>query len=149
MVPRDKPGGLKRWWMTFSASAFGSQPAAKRQQNRLPRTVGCALCFHKPEICGNRAAPEQAFSGTQNDRKNPQAKLIHQIVRKQPLNKLAADMDLQEQTILFLEACYFGCNVASDGRGIVPIQCLQFRRGDDFGKLCIGWLSVAWAANTS
>jgi hypothetical protein len=112
-------------------------------------TVGCALCFHKPEICGNRAAPEQAFSGTQNDRKNPQAKLIHQIVRKQPLNKLAADMDLQEQTILFLEACYFGCNVASDGRGIVPIQCLQFRRGDDFGKLCIGWLSVAWAANTS
>jgi hypothetical protein len=80
---------------------------------------------------------------------NPQAKLIHQIVRKQRLNKLAAAMDLQEQTILFLEACYFGCNVASDGRGIVPIQCLQFRRGDDFGKLCIGWLSVAWAANTS
>jgi hypothetical protein len=67
---------------------------------------------------------------------NPQAKLIHQIVRKQRLNKLAAAMDLQEQTILFLEACYYlGCNVASDGHGIVPIQCLQFRRGDDFGEI--------------
>ena len=45
-------------------------------------------------------------------------------------------MDLQEQTILFLEACYYlGCNVASDGHGIVPIQCLQFRRGDDFGEI--------------
>jgi hypothetical protein len=81
MVPRDKPGGLKRWWMTFSASAIRSQPAANGSKivyrgrlnnasvNSHDNTVECTLYFHKLEICGNRAAPEEAFTGAQNDRK--------------------------------------------------------------------------------
>ena len=61
------------------------------------------LCVDKPEAAWDCAFAEQALAGADNHRELPNTKRVDQIVLEQGLEEVAAAVDLNLVTFLYLE----------------------------------------------
>ena len=78
------------------------------------------LCVDKPEAARDCAFAEQALAGADNHRELPNTKRVDQIVLEQGLEEVAAAVDLNLATFLYLELCNLLGYVAFEQVGIVP-----------------------------
>ena len=79
------------------------------------------LCVDKPEAARDCAFAEQALAGADNHRELPNTKRIDQIVLEQGLEEVAAPVDLNLATFLYLELCDLLGYVALEHVGIVSM----------------------------
>ena len=86
---------------------------------------GGLLCVDKPEAARDCAFAEQALAGADNHRELPDTKRVDQIVLEQGLEEVAAAVDLNLATVLYLELCDLFCNVAIEEMRVVPGECVE------------------------
>src|SRR5437016_1632901 len=115
-------------WPT-STSPYLRPPARSYTCRTAPVAVCCVSTSQKlPRDC---AFAEQALAGADNHSELPNTKRVDQIMLEQGLEEVAAAVDLNLATFLYLELCNLLGYVAFEQVGIVPGDLIQRPRSDE------------------
>src|SRR3989442_14859997 len=87
------------------------------------------LRIRKSKGPGKGPVAEEALARANGDRKDPEAKLVDEVVPQQRLNQVRAPRHLDLPTGLLLEARDGVSDVTAQQRGIVPFRLVKRSRG--------------------
>src|ERR1700730_4711075 len=98
-------------------------------------TLGCAARLHQGKTTRRHAIFEQPLALAEDQREDPDAKLVDQFCGDQRLKQFAAAPDVQFGPVGCLQPADLVNGVAADGLRVHPVEPVEAVRDDEFRRL--------------